>query len=712
MKGKVKAKAKPESVKKHILEAYHDAPSRVYNYKQMARRIGLNTHKGKSMVQHALAELAEDGALLEEDRGKFRLDQKPAITEGVIDFTQRGSAYVKVEGQEKDVFIGKKQVGKALHGDRVKIRMYPDGRKKFKGDVLEVLERRRTEFVGSIQKMERYAFLLPDDPRVNVDFFIPIEKLRGAKNKQKVIAKLGDWPANAGSPYAEVIQVLGDPGENDTEMFSILTDYGFPLDFPEKVKEDAAKIPTEITPEEVKKREDFRDITTFTIDPVDAKDFDDALSIRRLENGNIEVGVHIADVTHYVRPGTQLEKEAKDRATSIYLVDRVIPMLPEELSNVVCSLRPHEEKLTFSCIFELTEKAEVKNYRIGRTVIHSDHRFTYEEVQEILEGKEGDFEEELRGLNALAQQLRANRMKQGSIAFDKIEVRFELDEKKKPVGVFFKTQKDAHKLIEEFMLLANRTVAEHIANPKKRGQKPKPFVFRIHDDPDPEKLAQFSQFIRRFGYDYNFSKGNISENMNNLLGTISGKREENIIENLAIRTMAKAEYSTQNIGHYGLHFDYYSHFTSPIRRYPDMMAHRLLAQYAEGNFKVNEEDLEYWCKHSSEMEQKATNAERDSTKFFQVLYMQDTEGQEFDGFVSGMSEWGVYVELEESKCEGMIRLRDLQGDYFYFDEDNFQVVGNNSGAVINLGAKLRIKVLEADLVKRRLDFGLVEVLEN
>tara|TARA_B100000508_G_scaffold135364_1_gene127055 strand:- start:14794 stop:16941 length:2148 start_codon:yes stop_codon:yes gene_type:complete len=710
-KGSRKEKNKPESVKKIILASLRKVPHRSFNHKQICRRVSLNTTKGKNQVRYALDALVEDG-MLSEELGSYQIVITSKTVEGVIEFTQRGSAFVVVEELHSDVFISNSSTGRALHGDTVSVKIIPDGRKKFKGKVLSVIKRKRTEFVGTIEKNDRFAFFIPDDKKVNIDFFIPLNKLKGAENRQKVIANLVDWPGNADSPFGAVKEVLGFPGENDTEMFSILADYGFDLDFPEAVKNDAAKVDISISKKEISKREDYREVSTFTIDPKDAKDFDDALSYQELENGNIEVGVHIADVTHYVKPGTALEREAKNRATSVYLVDRVIPMLPEVLSNQVCSLRPQEEKLTYACIFELNANAKVVSSRIAKTVIYSDRRFTYEEVQEILEGADGEYKTELNKLNELAKKLRGTRMKEGSIAFDKIEVRFDLDDDKKPVGVYFKTQKDAHKLIEEFMLLANRTVALSIAKPKGKNEKPKPFVYRIHDDPDPEKLLVFSDFIKRFGYDYNFSKGNIAKNLNNLLADVHGKREENVIENLAIRTMAKAEYSTDNIGHYGLSFNHYSHFTSPIRRYPDMIAHRLLEHYGAGNNSVDEDDLAYWCKHSSEMEQKATKAERDSTKYFQVLYMQDTEGDEFEGYVSGMSEWGVYVELEDSKCEGMIRLRDLSEDYFTFDEKNFQVVGQRTGSVINLGAKLKVKVLEADLGNRRLDFGLVEVLEN
>jgi len=710
-KGNKKERNRPESVKRLILSSLHDAPTRAFTHKQICRRISLNTTKGKGQVQYGLEALIADNQIKKEE-DRYQINSVSKIVEGVIDFTQRGSAFVIVEDLNEDVYIGEKSTGKALNGDTVTVQLIPDQRKKYRGKVVSVLKRKKTEFVGTIQKNEKFAFFVPDDRKVTIDFFIPLQKLNGAENRQKVIATLVDWPGNAESPFGAVKEILGFPGDNDTEMLSILADYGFPLDFPDSVKEDAAKIDTSISEKEIAKREDFRKITTFTIDPKDAKDFDDAISYRVLENGNTEVGVHIADVTHYVTPGSALEREAKDRATSVYLVDRVIPMLPEVLSNQVCSLRPQEEKLTYACIFEINENAEVVKFRIGKTVIFSDRRFTYEEVQEILEGEKGDFETELNHLNKLAKTLRKKRMSEGSIAFDKIEVRFDLDEEKKPVGVYFKTQKDAHKLIEEFMLLANRTVAKSIAKPDGKLDKPRPFVYRIHDDPDPEKLAVFSDFIKKFGYDYKFSQGNIAKNLNSLLADVTGKREENVIENLAIRTMAKAEYSTQNIGHYGLSFQYYSHFTSPIRRYPDMMVHRLLDFYSSGNNKVDEDDLEHWCKHSSEMEYKATKAERDSTKYFQVLFMQNTEGDEYEGYVSGMSEWGIYIELEENKCEGMIRMRDLPGDYYSFDEKNFQAVGQRSKKAINLGAKLLVKVLSADLGRRQLDFGLVEILEE
>lgn len=706
------AKGQPNSIKKLILDAFHDHPTRVMNYKQVARRISLNTSRGKEQVNNALFKLVEEGALLEEEPGKFQLHVISKIVVGIIDMTQKGSGYVIVDGMDTDIFIPSGDTNRSLNGDTVEVKVVPGKNGKLKGRVTNVLERKKTEFVGTIDVSEKFAFFRASDGKMSTDIFIPKDKLNKAKHRQKVIVKLKDWPSGANSPFGEVTEVLGNAGENDTEMNSILADFGFPLSFPDHVEKDAAKIDITISEEEIKKREDFRNITTFTIDPHDAKDFDDAISFRELDNHQLEIGVHIADVTHYVKPKSAIEKEAISRATSVYLVDRVIPMLPEVLSNGVCSLRPNEDKLCYSCIFTLDQNHKIVNHRIGRTVIHSDRRFTYEEVQEILEGKPGDFEHELRTLNEIAKKERKKRLKEGSIAFDKVEVRFNLDETKKPIGVLLKVQKDAHKLIEEFMLLANKTVATDIGKPKSKHQKPRTFVYRIHDTPDPDKLQTFSHFIKRFGYDYSFGQGNVAKNLNQLLQEVQGKREENTIENLAIRTMAKAVYTTENIGHYGLGYSYYSHFTSPIRRYPDMMVHRLLTQYLAGQNQVDDEWLEGLCKHASEMEQQATNAERESTKYFQVLYMQGTEGEEFEGFVSGMSEWGIYVELENSHCEGMIRLRDISGDYFTYDDENYQVIGNNTKATINLGQKLIIRVKEADLVRKRLDFELVEVKED
>ena len=710
--GKRKGSAgQPSSIKKLILDAFQEHPKRIFNYKQVARRISLNTSRGKEQVQNALFKLVEEGALLENDPGQFQLHEISKIVIGVIDITQKGSGFVIVEGIENDIFIPSSETNRALNGDTVEVKVVPEKKGKLKGRVTNVLERKKIQFVGSLEVSEKFAFFTASSSKMNQDIFIPKNKLNNAKHRQKVVVKMTEWPVGANSPFGEVVEILGNPGENDAEMNSILADYGFPLNFPERVEEAASKIDTTITDEEIAKREDFRKVATFTIDPHDAKDFDDALSIRVLENDKLEIGVHIADVTHYVQPKSIIEKEAVSRATSVYLVDRVIPMLPEVLSNGVCSLRPNEDKLCYSCIFTFDKNHKIVNHRITRSVIHSDRRFAYEDVQEILEGKSGDFEKELHILNTIAKEKRALRLKEGSIAFDKVEVRFNLDEEKKPVGVLLKVQKDAHKLIEEFMLLANKTVASDIGNPKGKFQKPRTFVYRIHDTPDPEKLKTFSHFIKRFGYDYAFGEGNVAQNLNALLQEVQGKGEENTIENLAIRTMAKAVYTSENIGHYGLGFSHYSHFTSPIRRYPDMMVHRLLTQYLAGQNEVDKEWLEGLCKHSSEMEQLATNAERESTKYFQVLFMQGTEGQEFTGIVSGMSEWGMYIELEESKCEGMIRLRDISGDYFTYDEDNYQVIGNNTKTTINLGQKLIIKVKEADLVRKRLDFELVDFAE-
>jgi ribonuclease R len=714
-KRKPKISNKPGRVTKRkleraIVDLFAHSPQKQLNYKQVSASVGATNAHDRELVVKVLAELKAKETLKEPSRGKYQLGKPMAFVQGRVDLTQSGSAYVITDQIKEDIYIPPKFVGHALQGDLVNVFLL--ARKKRKGpegQITEVVERAKTDFVGTVEVNRNFAFLVPDSRKMPVDLYIPLDKLNGAKHGEKAIGRLTDWPKEASSPFGEITEVLGKPFENETEMAAILADKGLPLRFPEGVEDTAAKISMEITDEEVARREDFREVTTFTIDPLDAKDFDDALSVRNLDNGNIEVGVHIADVTHYVREGDSIDVEAVNRATSVYLVDRVIPMLPEVLSNGVCSLRPNEDKLTYAVLFEMNEEAQIIGHRIKRTVIHSDRRFTYEEAQERLETGTGDYAEELNTLNSLAKKLRAKRMSSGAIAFDKVEVRFLLDDNKNPSSVYFKVQKDAHKLIEEFMLLANRTVATVIGKPGKE-KKPKTFVYRIHDKPDPEKLMNFSLFIKTFGYNYNFSNPDkVSKGLNKLLEEIQGKREEGMLETLAIRTMAKAEYSTENIGHYGLAFDYYSHFTSPIRRYPDVMVHRLLHKYLEeGENSANANKYEALCKHSSEMERKAAEAERESVKYYQVLYMKDHVGEEFDGVISGVTEWGIYVELTESKCEGMVRLRDIEGDYYFFDEANHRIMGHNYNNTYTLGDDIRIRITKADLYNKRLDFVVVD----
>ena len=556
---------------------------------------------------------------------------------------------------------------------------------------------------------KHFAFLLTDNKVLANDIFIPKNALKGGKTGDKAVVRITEWPDRARNPYGEVVDILGPAGENNTEIHAILAEFGLPYRYPEAVEKAADKIPDTITPAEIAAREDFRSVTTFTIDPKDAKDFDDALSIRRLDNGHWEVGVHIADVSYYVKPGSLIDKEAESRGTSVYLVDRVVPMLPERLCNDVCSLRPDEDKLTFSCIFELNDNAEVKKSHIARTVIRSNRRFAYEEAQAVIETGEGDFKDEILALNDLAQKLRKRRFEHGSINFDRHEVKFDIDENGKPIGVYFKVSKEANKLIEEFMLLANRTVAEFVGKPA-NGRKPKAFVYRVHDTPDPDKMSLFAAFITRFGYKIKTegSKSDLSKGINNLLAKVQGRPEENLVETVAIRAMAKAVYTTVNIGHYGLAFDYYTHFTSPIRRYPDLMVHRLLERYMAGGRSVNVHTLEDECEHASDMEQLAANAERASIKYKQVEYMSERLGQEYDGVISGITEWGLYVEINENKCEGLVPIRDLEDDYYEFDEKNYCLMGRRKHRIYRLGDPIRIKVARANLERKQLDFALVE----
>ena len=702
-KGRKAYKAELEKAISRMFEKY---PKKLFNYKQMAKQLSVVDSFSRKIIVEILTELERSNFIEESDFGKYRLHISKEALSGKLDVASNGAGFVAVEGIESDIYIHPNNMANALNGDDVSVGLVRKKRsgKRIEGRIIQVNHRSKIDYVGIIEISKEYAFFVPDDNKVHVDFYVPLGMLNGAKNGQKVIAQIKDWPVDTKSPIAKITEVLGDPKEHNVEMVSILANSGFATKFPKIVEHEADKINLAISQEEINKRRDFRSIRTFTIDPVDAKDFDDALSIQQLENGNYEIGVHIADVTHYVKPGTELDKEAIKRATSVYLVDRVIPMLPEKLSNGVCSLRPEEEKLCFSAVFEMDENANIKNRWFGRTIIFSDKRFTYEEVQETIEKGEGLFKEEIFILDSLAKKLRNKRMNNGSISFDKIEVRFTLDEEKQPIGVHFKEQKDAHKLIEDFMLLANRNVAELISFRKKN---PKTYVYRVHDKPNPLKIEAFNQFISKFGYNLNMQ--DVTNSMNELLKEVKGKGEENVIETLAIRSMAKAVYTTNNIGHYGLGFGHYSHFTSPIRRYPDVIAHRLLWQYLENIDldKIKEEETEELCKHCSEMERAAAEAERDSTKYYQVLYLADKVGQVFDGFVSGLTDWGMFVEIEENKCEGMIRLQNIDDDFYYFDEENYQIVGNNTGNKIVLGDKVKIKIVRADLNKKQLDFELI-----
>ncbi len=693
----------------NIVNTFTENPQQTFNYKQLCSIFALKSESQRILVHDILWDLWETEFLAEVSRGKYKLNARNAHITGVI--VRRGvKTYLLPEDGGEEIFIPERKTNHAISGDTVKVFLYARRKgQSLEGEVVELLKRAKDTFVGVLDVKEHSAFVIVDNKIMSNDIYIPMNKLKGGKNGQKVIVKLLEWHPTDKNPTGEILDVLGDKGNNNTEMHAILAEFNLPYRYPQAVEDAAAEITAGITPDEVAKRIDMRNVCTLTIDPRDAKDFDDALSIRKLDNGLWEVGVHIADVTHYVKPGSIIEEEAVKRATSVYLVDRTIPMLPEHLSNGICSLRPNEDKLTFSVLFQMDDDANVKHYEICRTVICSNRRFTYEEAQNIIETGEGEYKDEILNLDRLAKLLRERRFENGSIAFDRVEVRFEIDEKGKPLSVFFKEAKDANKLVEEFMLLANKTTATHIGKPGK-GKKAKTFVYRIHDLPNPDKLNAFSTFIKRFGYNLKISgkKAQTSLAINQLLDKVNGQKEQNLIETLAVRSMAKAIYTTENIGHYGLAFDYYTHFTSPIRRYPDMMVHRLLERYLADGKNVNQEQYEELCQHSSEREQLAANAERASIKYKQVEFMADKLGQEFKGVISGVTEWGVYVEIIENKCEGMIPIRDLgDNDYFIFDEQNYCVVGRRSNKKYQLGDEIEVKVARADLDKKQLDFVLV-----
>ena len=692
-----------------LMDYFHEKGNESVSLKKIFEQLRLTTHPLKMLCMDILADLKEDDYITETEHHVYRLHQRGVEMTGRFVRKSNGkNSFIPDDGGDP-IFIAERNSAHAMNNDRVRIAYYARRRgKTAEGEVLEVLERANDSFVGTLEVTKGYAFLLTENRTLANDIFIPKDKLKGGRSGDKAVVKIIEWPDKAKNPIGQVIDILGRAGDNNTEMHAILAEFGLPYSYPENVEAAADKIPDEIPAEEIARREDFRRVTTFTIDPKDAKDFDDALSIRSLGGGLWEVGVHIADVSHYVKEGTVIDKEAERRATSVYLVDRTIPMLPERLCNLLCSLRPDEEKLAYSVIFQMNDKTEVLQHRIVHTVIKSDRRFTYEEAQQVIETGEGDYKYELLELDRLAKQLRERRMAGGALEFDRVEVKFEIDEKGKPLRVYFKESKDANKLVEEFMLLANRTVAEAIGKVPK-GKKAKVFPYRIHDLPDPNKLDTLAQFIARFGYKLRTAgnRSDLSKSINRMLDDVKGKKEQNLIETVSIRAMQKACYSTHNIGHYGLGFEYYTHFTSPIRRYPDMMVHRLLTKYLDEHGRtVSEKKYEALCEHSSAMEQLAAQAERASIKYKQVEFMQEHLGQVYDGVISGVTEWGLYVELNENKCEGMIPIRDLDDDYYEYDEKNYCLRGRRKKHVYSLGDAITIKVARANLEKKQLDFAL------
>ncbi len=707
-KDKAKGNGPKKSIRDYILDLLNASPGKGYTMSYIIKKLGLKKREDIKVAKRIIFDLEDTDAVKELDNGAFVSNSKTEEFEGIVDHVNARFAYVKIGNDRDDVYVKARDMKSAVDGDTVKVTIFPTRTgENPEGKITEVIRRNRTRFVGKIEVSKHYAFVVADSRKIHQDFFVYPENINGAKTGDKVIVEVTAWAESDKKPEAKVAEVLGKAGENETEIHSIMAEFDLPFRFPENVETEANSIDEGITKQEIKKRWDFRDITTFTIDPEDAKDFDDALSFRKLDNGNYEIGVHIADVTHYIRPNSELEKEAYFRATSVYLVDRTIPMLPEKLSNGLCSLRPNEDKLTFAAVFEMDDKAKIKKEWFGRTIIHSNRRFTYEEAQQGLETQSGDFAEELIILNSLAKKLRKERFGKGAVNFETTEVKFKLDPTGKPLAVIPKIRKDAHKLIEEFMLLANKQVATFVYNYKK-GKDKNTFVYRIHDFPDPEKVKDFSVFARKFGHNMNVDEQSISQSLNKLMEEIEGKPEQNILEQLAIRTMAKAKYSTDTKGHFGLAFDHYSHFTSPIRRYPDMMVHRLLQHYLDEGKPVSKNEYEEKSIHSSEREKRAADAERASIKYKQVEFMTYAENRAYEGLISGVTEWGIFVEIVETKCEGMVRMSDLTDDFYEFDEKNYRIIGKRKKKIYTLGDRLKVKVKRTDIDKRIIDLVIAD----
>ncbi len=702
-------------IRKEVLKVFKNNPNKFYNYKQIAKIIGANTRTRKRLVIQILNDLENHKQIIQIRPGKYQLHPQTKHLIGHLDLSHKNLPVVIVENTNEEIYIPPSKLDHALHNDLVEVVVYARSKKYnlLQGEIVRVIERTKQLFVGTVVKSEHFAFLTTTYKSMPYDIFIPIDKLKGAKNGDKAIAKIIDWPDYAKNPVGEIVDILGKAGDHNAEMNAILVEFDLPYKFPESVLKEAEKIPAKITEEEIAKRKDFRHITTFTIDPADAKDFDDALSFRKIKDGVYEVGVHIADVTHYVKPGSVLDKEAYKRGTSVYLVDRVVPMLPEKLSNDLCSLNPHTDKLTFSVVFKLDDNAKVLNYWIGKTIINSDRRFNYDEVQKIIETGQGDFAQEILTLNKLAQKLRQRRFNNGAIAFESGEMKFKLSPEGKPTEVYFKTMKQANQLIEEFMLLANKKVAEKIGKVPK-DKEPKTFVYRVHDAPDFEKLKNFAKFVEQFGFHISLkSPKSFAYSLNQLFEQVKDNPIALIIAQLGIRSMAKAQYSINNIGHFGLAFKYYTHFTSPIRRYPDMMVHRLLERYLiQHKPSASKKEYDEKCKHASKMEQVAQQAEWASIKYKAIEFMSDKIGQEFNGIISGLTEWGMFIQLLDNNIEGTVMIRDLEDDFYVYDEDNYCLVGEYTGKKYQIGDIVKIKVARTDFIKRQLDFELIEKVES